>query len=599
MDLTRYLSLYRAETQEHLRALNRGLLELERSGDRGLEEAFRSVHTIKGMAATMGHTGVSDLAHRLEDQLARLRATPGAVAHHTVDELLLAADALEQEVERATTAPETGAPADTAPDGEAQKVTDSPPEIAIPSGAALVRVVLRDDAPLKSVRATMVRRNAEHAVQVLSATPDHVDDDFGGVLHLVVPASVDQAELERAIRAAGDVERVEFTLPGAAETAARDDGVQHKFVRIDQSRLDDMADDVGELATMCVRLEDLVRATPVAETAELADRMRKVVAALQETVLEARMVPVSEVFERFPRVVRDAARSVGKDVDFTIEGGDIQMDRAILEQLAEPLVHLLRNAVAHGVEMPAERVAAGKLARGKLVLRAARVRASVLIQVEDDGAGIDAVKVFRRAAELGVPVELDAGDALLQVLSHPGFSTAGEVSSVSGRGVGLDAVVTSVRGLGGVVAIRSQLGTGTEFSLRLPTTLAVAQVLRVKVGAEDYALPLTHVSEVLELNRPMITHLRGAEVVRVRGDLLPLVRMGALLGAESGSAETAAVVMEIGERRVALAVDRLVAREQIVVKSFDSAVGALPYFSGVTLLADGRPALVLDPASVS
>ena len=599
MDLTRYLSLYRAETQEHLRALNRGLLELERSGDRGLEEAFRSVHTIKGMAATMGHTGVSDLAHRLEDQLAGLRAAPGPVAHNTVDDLLRAADALEHEVERATTAPDGGPQPGAGPDSRTQPATDHAPEIAIPAGAALVRVVLRDDAPLKSVRATMIRRNAEHAVEVLSSSPDHVDDNFGGVLHLVVPASVDHAELERAIRAAGDVERVEFAVPGAPGAPVQEEALQHKFVRIDQSRLDDMADDVGELATMCVRLEDLVRATPAAETAELADRMRKVVAALQETVLEARMVPVGEVFERFPRVVRDAARSIGKDIDFTIEGADIQLDRAILEQLAEPLVHLLRNAVAHGVETPVERVAAGKPARGKLVLRAARVRASVLIQVEDDGAGIDAVRVFRRAEELGMPVAPDSGDALLQVLSHPGFSTAGEVSSVSGRGVGLDAVVTSIRALGGVVGVRSQLGTGTEFSLRLPTTLAVAQVLRVKVGAEDYALPLTHVSEVLELSRPMVTHLRGAEVVRVRGDLLPLVRMRALLEAESAGAEGAAVVMEIGERRVALAVDRLVAREQIVVKSFDSAVGALPYFSGVTLLADGRPALVLDPASVS
>ena len=603
MDLARYLSLYLAETQEHLRALDAALLELERSGaGSAVEEAFRAVHTIKGMAATMGHAGVTETAHALEDRLSELRG--GApVDSALVDSLLRDADTLAQEVARSTASAQAtvgGSLATVA----APAIAARPPSGAeVPADAAVVQVFLRPDTQLKAARAALVLRAAAQHATLLGSAPAAIDDDFDGALLLFVARGADRAALEAAIRAAGDVETVLFPTDGAepAAVSASAPAVRHQHVRVDQRRLDELANGVGELGMMCAHLAALIGIDPATEHGDLLDRVTRLVGRLQESVLAARMVPVAEVFERFPRVVRDAARSLGKEVDFRIEGADIQLDRSILQEVADPLVHLLRNAVSHGLESPQERLAAGKPAAGRVVLRAARVRSSVEISVADDGGGVDAERVFARAAELGIAVpahERGTAEGMLRVLSHPGFSTAEEVSDVSGRGVGLDAVVTRVRALGGAVDLRTEQGTGTTFILRLPLTLAVAHALRVRVGGEDYAIPLTHVAEAIELRSSMITSVRGREVVRLRGDVLPLVRLGQVLGAQHAN-DSAAVITEIGERRTALAVDELVGREQIVVKTFDAAVGALPIFSGATLLASGRPALVLDPASVA
>jgi two-component system, chemotaxis family, sensor kinase CheA len=300
-------------------------------------------------------------------------------------------------------------------------------------------------------------------------------------------------------------------------------------------------------------------------------------------------------------MVRDAARALGKEVEFKIEGRDIEIDRTILEEIADPLVHMLRNAIDHGIELPAERYSAGKDPKAALVLRAWRERSSVRIQVQEDGRGINARRILAKAHAKGmqVPTPSDAtNEDLLRILAHPGFSTADQVTDVSGRGVGMDVVVGRVRALGGAIDMQTRAGEGTTFTLRLPITLAIAQALRVQVGSEDYAIPLTHVAEAVELDSANIDRNKGKEVLRLRDEVLPLIRLRSVLRSATTGSETAAVVAELGERRTALAVDRLVGREQILVKQFDSATGTLPIFSGVTLLADGRPALVLDPISV-
>jgi two-component system chemotaxis sensor kinase CheA len=268
----------------------------------------------------------------------------------------------------------------------------------------------------------------------------------------------------------------------------------------------------------------------------------------------------------------------------------------------DPLVHLLRNAVDHGLEPSADRVAAGKTARGDLLLRAERERTSVQVQVIDDGRGVDVARVVARAKATGL-LSADASDqqgddVLLRIMSQPGLSTTDQVTELSGRGVGLDAVVARIRTLGGAISMASRRGEGTTFTVRLPLTLALAQALRVRVAGEDYAIPLTHVTEAVELADVMTAAVNGRETLRLRDELVPLVRLRAVLRAGTGDTESAAVIAEIGGRRAALAVDELVGREQILVKSFDAATGMLPYFSGATVLADGRPALILDPLSV-
>jgi len=312
---------------------------------------------------------------------------------------------------------------------------------------------------------------------------------------------------------------------------------------------------------------------------------------------------VWQVFDRFPRMVRDLSRQLGKRVAFEVEGEEIELDRAILEEIGDPLLHLLRNAVDHGVELPAERKKHHKPAEGRILLSATRDRTSVAIRVSDDGQGIDRQKILAKAVREGhVPPSTTAltDDQLLRVLSRPGFTTAKEVTDVSGRGVGMDAVLSKVRSLGGSVELESKAGVGSVFTLRLPMTLAIVRALLARVGDERYAVPLAGVAETVEYNPALVAALEGREALVLRQELLPTVRLRERLGVTGprpvGKAPT--IILQVGERRAALVVDALVGQQEIVVESFEAPKGMLPIFSGATILGDGVPALIVDPAAL-
>jgi two-component system chemotaxis sensor kinase CheA len=601
MELDSYIDLYLAETQENLRLLNQALLGLESGGAIGeLDEAFRAAHTIKGTAAMMGFPQVAEIAHALEDLLEELRTGDRVVDSTLIDELFAAVDLLERTNEVVV----TGA----AP--EQERVT------------LVVRVEFEAACVLKAARAAVVQRNLTRLAEVIGTVPASLDDDFDGSFQLFLVSGADRGELENAVRTAGEVADVEIAealgvdvaaaLEAAASGAREDGGAGAKadqggagsgtrrFLRIDAEHLGRLGDGVADLGILCGRLESIAARLADPTLVGLVEGVRRRVSDLEHTTLEARLVPVGEVFHRFPRLVRDTATALGKRVEFRLEGQEIEADRQVLEEVADPLVHLLRNAVDHGIGTPEEREAVGKPPRGVLVLRAVRERASIRIDIEDDGRGVPRERVVEKAQALGIfsgkgPV---GDEELLRLLSHPGFTTAGEVTGVSGRGVGLDAVVNRIRSLGGAVMLKTEASRGTTFGLRLPSNLTMTQSLRVLVGGEDYAIPLTHVAEVVELEALAVKKTRGRERLTLRGEELPLIRMGRVLQVAEQGAERAAVVVEVGDRRHALAVDELVGREQIVVKSFIVAAGTLPIFSGATLLADGRPALVLDPVSV-
>ena len=615
MELNRYLDLYLSESQDHLRLLNKSLLALEdRDTAAGaIEEAFRAAHTIKGMSSTMGFTSVSDMAHALENLLDQIRTGKRAADAATMDELLAAADALEQAVNAA-------ASGTSAPTGDAIAVAATPAAAKHLDVDAdfYARISLHDDEPMKLARAMILTRTAISQGLVERSVPAQFTDDFDGEFALVLKPDADEAALTKLLEAASEIASFSIVRPSAtpapatlgpagprpvalpAPAPAPTPAPKVNYVRVDQRRLDEVADSLGEIAILQGRLDQVVSSDNSA-LSDMVTRMTRLISELQHSILAMRMVPVADVFDRFPRMVRDAARALGKDVDFKIEGNDIEIDRAILEEVADPLVHLLRNAVDHGIETPAERTKAKKPEKAKLVLRAWRERSSVRIQVQEDGRGVNAKKVLAKARALGLAVP-ETGDVsnedLLRILSAPGFSTAEQVTDVSGRGVGMDAVAAKIRALGGAIDMQTRSGQGTTFTLRLPLTLAIAQALRVRVGGEDYAIPLTHVAEAVALDSCEIERHKGREVLRLREEVLPLVRLRTVMRTTQNGSESAAVIAELGERRTALAVDELVGREQILVKQFDGAVGTLPIFSGVTLLADGRPALVLDPVSV-
>jgi two-component system, chemotaxis family, sensor kinase CheA len=608
MDLKRYLELYLSESQDHMHQLGQGLLALESGQDpqSAVEAAFRAAHTIKGMSATMGFRAVTDICHQLEDRLDDVRSGRLHASREVVDELLARADALEKAIQESVEDPQGAAAEGGAP--EAAVASAAPAQkLTAADGPLVARVNYDPQSPMKAARAMLLVRALDQKKAIRGAEPSDFGDDFNGVLLLKLADDVDLDAIEQELRKSPDVVAVALEREGApppAPVAAATDGeatrrAPARLVRVDQAKLGNLSSGIGELTVLQSRLDEL--SADIGPVASIVTRLNALASELQNSVLAMQMVPVGDVFDRFPRVVRDAARATGKEIDFHIEGREIELDRAIIDEMVDPLVHLIRNAVDHGIEGPVGRIEADKPPRGQLVLRAMRERNSVRIELEDDGRGVNAEKVIAKAEQVGIPVHSSpqeiSGDELLRILSHPGFSTAEQVTEVSGRGVGLDAVLNRVRALGGAINLETRPGEGSTFTIRLPITLAVAQALHVRVAGEDYAIPLTHVSEALMLDGN-VAEQRGREVVGVRGDELPLVRLRRVLGATAPGSEQAAVIAEVGERRSALAVDELVGREQILVKDFDGAVGTLPIFSGVTLLADGRPALVLDPLSV-
>ena len=714
MDRSRYADLFLTESREHLSAITQSLLEMERTsgGAASVSALFRSVHTIKGMSATMGYTAVAELSHELEALLDRIRAGTQVVNSEVIDLLFSGTDALESAIEKSVSGREEdvdvsplivrlrqlaettkassigpaveGIPsalassarrtsrAVTTDDQAASRTMHSAPG----SGASLhVRVTIAQGSALPGVRAFMVVQ-AMKAVGEMSALSPAMEviqsDAFSGQLDFTLRTALDATAIERAVMLVGEIGGVEIGVagiqsmpireveggtpiaspvagldprdggivmaPSSPNTAAPrsplasiptdatgapigngsgtppngnpapipggDDGGmrRQRHVRIDLRRLDSLMNLIGELVITRGRLTQIAGAMHDEALDETVAQASRLVSDLQDEIMTSRMVPVWQVFDRFPRLVRDAARALGKQVIFTVEGKDIELDRSMLDEIGDPIVHLLRNAIDHGIELPDVRIAAGKPPVGRLTLSALRDRSAVIIRVSDDGKGIDRERVLRRAKEMHVidTAKTDLSDEeLIRLVSRPGFSTAEQVTSISGRGVGVDAVQTRVRSLGGTVDIKTAPGEGTTVTVRLPLTLAIVRALLAKVGDEVYALPMTHVNETVELESALLRTVKGREVLVLRDDVLPLIRLRSLLRMPTVSDERRqVVVLEIADRRAGLIVDELTGQQEIVVKQFDGVRDGLPLFSGATILGDGAPALIVDVGSL-
>jgi two-component system chemotaxis sensor kinase CheA len=484
----------------------------------------------------------------------------------------------------------------------------------------IVRVKQRSDTVLPGVRAYLAVTKARALGEVAAMSPDEevlreATTPQAFAMRLITTHSAEA--IEQAIRSAGDVEHVEVDATGHTRRQTRAtievvaEGEERaraaaarptRHVRMDLARLDTLMNLIGELVITRGRLLQLSAGIGDAALDDAMQQASRLIADLQAEIITSRMVPVWQVFDRFPRLVRDAARQLDKEVAFVIEGKDIELDRSLLDEIGEPLVHLLRNAMDHGIEPPEARVAAGKPRAGRLVLSAARDRAAVLIRVSDDGRGVDRAKVLSRAKASGLvdaSVKALDDEQLLRCIALPGFSTAEQVSGLSGRGVGVDAVQTKVRSLGGLVEMKSIEGHGTTMTIRLPVTLAIVRALLARTGRERYALPLTHVRETLAYAEGTVQQVRGRDVLVLRDEVLPLLDLREVVrqgGEPEGMREI--VVIERGERRSGLVVDELIGQQDIVVKQFDAPRDGLALFSGATILADGAPALIVDVGSL-
>jgi two-component system chemotaxis sensor kinase CheA len=619
MDVSKYAALFLAESREHLASCNQHLLEWERdpAATEPVGGLFRAIHTIKGMAATMGYLAVAELAHRAENLLDVLRTGRLSVTPDLIQLLFGAVDAIAYGIGRASEGDDAAGEDDAAllealdrAVANVGTLAAAPTPVAAAGGSGRgISVAIRPDAPMRGGRAMLALRRAGQLGRVTDVAPPPAvfeREDFDGRFSFRIETGAPDDTVLAAVRSAGDVAEAAFdetglgdAVPVRAPDAAPARGRQ---VRVDLRRLDLMMKQVGELVVARNRLVDLSSSRRDEALDPVSERIARLVTDLQAEIMQSRMSPVGEVFERFPRLVRDLARDLGKRVRFETEGDEIELDRAVLDEIGDPLLHLIRNALDHGLETPERREASGKPAEGRVRISAARERNTVAIRVSDDGRGIDRAAILAKGKREGV---IDAGveqltdDLLLRVLARPGFSTAERVSGVSGRGVGVDVAATRVRALGGTLEVRTEAGGGTTFTVRVPLTLAIVRALLTGVGTERYAVPLAYVAETVNFDDKAVTAVRDREALVVRDRVIPTVHLRRLvsLGGEAPTRRPT-IILEIGERRTALVVDVLLGQQDIVVEPFEAPRDMPTCFGGATILADGTPALILDVAAL-
>jgi len=662
MDMSKYVKMFVSESQEHLQKMDGLLLALEQNGeDRGaIDTLFREAHSLKGMSASMGFEELAKVSHRMEDYLDKFRGGKGAVDRRAVDVLLEGVDLLRRAVEeisggqaptlvaepyvaKMTTllASDTGA---AGPGGAGEAGTAEALQQAQAQGLSVfaVEIQIAADAPLPSARAYITLRRVRDLGEIVRSVPsvEQVQaGEFAGGLSLLVATARAAAEVEAYLASLPDVASVvvrpmeeEIPAPaqgrspapmpppaGSAHPAPSAPGRPQAppppvevappaaasrrgatMIRVDTRLLDDLMDQVGELVTARGSLLELALHIPSQALHEGVGRMDSLVKGLQQQAMKLRMMPLDLIADRFPRAVRDLARRRGKELNFEIVGREIELDRAILEELPDPLLHIFRNSIDHGIEPPEERVRQGKPPTGTVRLEATKERESVLIRVSDDGRGMDPADLRRVALERGTITreqhETMSDSESLQLITLPGFSTAREVTEVSGRGVGMDVVRSTVESLRGSLLIESVPGQGSRFTLKLPLTLAVLAVLLVEVAGERYALPVSAVEQMLEIPAGEIQRSQGNELVMWDGSLVPLIRLRRLLGCP-GEAEGPVhlvVLCEVKGRIAGVMVDRMVGYREVVVKSLGKALKSVRGFAGVTILGDGSTVLILD-----
>lgn len=664
MDMTQYLDVFLEESKEHLSNLNQQLLTLEKNpgNQAALNEIFRAIHTLKGMSSTMGYEDLADLTHHMEDVLSDLKEGILQADSQVVDLLFQCLDRVQmtiKQIERTGTAGfnnqdlikalgnvkadifttqdqgEVIAGADTIQIASQSFSFDlNEYDLTVLQEAAsrgyqiiYLRIAVDPASLMKSVRAFMVFKVLEEDCEVLKSNPPvpdledgKFDDTFDIIIVTKQPANIIIDRLEHISEIRVDtyetVDISQLAVQQSTNTASQTTqetkepsdikGNQKikQTVRVDIDRLDSLMNLVGELVMHKGRLEEIGSSRRIVELNETIEQIDRISSDLQSVVMKVRMVPIEQVFNRFPRMVRDLAKELNKEIDFQIEGKETELDRTVIDEIGDPLIHLLRNAVDHGIESPAVRAQMGKPRIGTIVLRARHEGNNVLIEVEDDGSGIDFERVKQKAVDKGLVSSKEAeempNEKALELLFSPGFSTSDNVTDISGRGVGLDVAKNKIEALNGEIHVDSKLGQGTKFKIKLPLTLAIIQALMVSVRDEIYAIPLSSVDETTMLSPEDIKLIQGQEVMVLRGTVLPLYRLDSLLEVpgEKQSDEMYVVVVSKGDKQIGLVVDGLIGQQEIVIKSLGKFLAGIPGIAGAIVAGDGNVRLILDIATL-
>jgi two-component system, chemotaxis family, sensor kinase CheA len=631
MDTSQYIQMFLAECREHLQQLNLAVVRVEERPDDSatVDEIFRIAHSLKGMSATMGFQGMAALTHEMEDVFELLRKRTDGLSRDAVDVLLECLDALSAALDGieadGTERMDPGALVERlqglvrerTPDqavarrgGEATTGTPEPVAGAMAAGQAVLhaRATLEDETLMPAVRAYMVLAAAADLGTVVASAPEAEDIEAfdGRVIDVWVAAEVETEALQAALAAVPDVASVQVTddrpteeaAPKLAAVANLEYSRTTSTVRVDAERLDQLMHLMGELVVQRTRVEALSAEAEVPGLGHAMQELTRCSQALQAIVMQVRMIPVEAVFLRLPRLVRDLSAKLGKQVELELVGQDTELDRTVVDALGDPLVHLVRNALDHGFETPAERQAAGKPSAGALRISARHSGGNVVISVADDGRGVDAAAVAATAVRRGLLTAeqaegLDPARAI-DLLFAPGFSTREAASDVSGRGVGMDAVRAKVREVGGEVWMTSEPGQGTIAQIRLPLTLAIMPALLVRAGERTYGIALDRIDRSVMLDEHPVRSAAGQRMLVVGDAVMPLYDAATALGHPADEDCEFAVIVHGHDRRIALAVSELVGQHELVTRPLPPDVAELAPVSGAAVLPDGDIALLVD-----
>ncbi|HEY0392930.1 MAG TPA: chemotaxis protein CheA [Candidatus Elarobacter sp.] len=643
-DRSEFVQYFRDETDELLQSIDADLLRLEQFVGTGALDAeivnslFRGLHTVKGSAGMLEFTAVQQVAHKLENVFDLLRKDRMPLTEHGIELLFEGRDVLTALVRAAVDGYEPPGGVDayverldafaavydsTAQAIEGPRAEEDPTEELAPV----------DEARVAEFEAEVARMLAEASARRERALADEAA--------VVVDADLAQAAVDAffrsdssrpeapqpAPRSNGNGASAASAAPGAAPAAnaatvtdgKRAPAAKNQTIRVDIERLDLLLNLVGELVINRTRISDIAAtlgrelgangrgaageiATLAKDLSESSALLARTTNEIQESIMKVRMVPIGQVFDRFPRMVRDLAKARGKDIQLEIAGAETDLDKTIVDEVGEPLMHLVRNCVDHGIEPPDVREARGKPRHGRIKLNAYHEGNQVIIEVSDDGAGIDVARVREKAIRIGAIGESDrlSDRELIELIFTPGFSTADQVTDVSGRGVGMDVVKKNIVRLKGVFDVDSVPGEGTKFTMKLPLTLAIIQALLVRVAQELYSIPLDAVIESQRIDAADVRTVHGGEVITLRGQVVPLIRVGEFfrLDAPRDTEKVMIVIVGLQGRQVGLVVDSFQGEQEIVIKPLSDVIGRIAGISGATILGNGSISLIIDVHSL-
>lgn len=633
-----YRGLFVAESRENHENMVKNLLLVEKGSDQdAIDEIFRSIHTLKGASASMGFADMERLCHAMEDIFQLIRSGSAEMSQDLGNLLLSCSDMLEQMIDDVEGGGDTSshnpdeqvqtlkewleklsggkAKAEGKPSKNGKKNGSTPAAPATVEATATagqpefdIRIIVSPDCMMKDVRAMIAIGNLETLGTITAITPSKEDIDegnFDGTVDLRISSDAGEEALRTAAQGS-EIATVEIKQAPKPEKkpveqdkkqpAGTDKSREIKNLRVDIQALDHIMNLVEDLVINRGRLKQIAEQHRIKEMDEAIGMVDRSVSELQNLMMNIRMIPLNHIFNRLPRVVRDVAQYDSKEVEFVMEGGETELDRSVMDGLNDPLLHLIRNAVNHGIESPETREAAGKPRKGFVKLAAHRDRDNVIIELIDDGAGINVEKVKKKAIEKGF-ITQEGADLLteeqaIELLFQPGFSTADKISDISGRGVGLDVVRRSIEALKGTIRVESTLGKGSRFELLLPPTMAIVDVMIVRINGKRLAIPISSIVEVANFKRNTTHRIGKGEAILLREEVLQIFWLDDMVG--SSKICEILIVVQYQKRKCCVPVDVVEGKQEVVVKPLNRFIGTTRGVSGVTILGDGDVVPVLD-----